>query len=184
MWRLVLIGALMIGALVPAGDLAVAGSRANRDAYWYLNHRCVQQAAHHYGVSPFLLEAIVHVESKGNPFAVGVNGRGGGKSQGPLSYTKAVELVTRLWKDGANFDVGLGQINSTNLEQYGVHPTHLLDPCVNLQWAAFVLRQKIDLFGNTWIAVGRYNGSKRVTQYAWKVYAALIHLGEVRKARR
>ena len=166
------------------GAEAFSGLSSSRETYWYLNHRCIHQAAHQYQVSPYLLEAIVHVESEGNALAVGVNGPGQGEFPGRLSYREAAELVTRLWKEGANFDVGLGQINSTNLEQYRVHPIYLLDPCVNLQWAAFVLRQKIDLFGNNWVAIGRYNGSKRLTQYVWKIYRALVHLNKVRQTYR
>ena len=184
MVHIVLVGALLFIALVPFRAEAGSEARSGRDTYWYLNHRCIQEAAHRYHVSPFLLEAIVHVESEGNPFAVGVNRQGVGESRGGLSYTTAAELVSRLWQQGANFDVGLGQINSRNLEQYRVHPVYLLDPCVNLQWAAFVLRQKLDLFGNTWVAIGRYNGSKRLTQYVWKIYRALVHLEKVRKTRR
>lgn len=180
----VLVGALLVIALVPIGAEAIGGLPLSRDTYWYLNHRCVQQAAHRYHVSPVLLEAIVHVESEGNPLAVGVNRQNEGESGGRLSYTQAAELVSRLWQQGANFDVGLGQINSRNLEQYRVHPVYLLDPCVNLQWAAFVLRQKLDLFGHNWVAIGRYNGSKRLTQYVWKIYRALVHLEQVRKTRR
>jgi soluble lytic murein transglycosylase-like protein len=171
-------------ALVPFRAEAGSEARSGRDTYWYLNHRCIQEAAHRYQVSPYLLEAIVHVESEGNPFAVGVNQPGESISPGRFSHTQAVELVSRLWQQGANFDVGLGQINSDNLEQYRVHPIYLLDPCVNLQWAAFVLRQKLDLFGNNWVAIGRYNGSKRLSQYVWKIYRALVHLEQIRKARR
>jgi type IV secretion system protein VirB1 len=184
MMHTVLVGALLVIALVPIGAEALGGLPLSRDTYWYLNHRCVQQAAHRYHVSPVLLEAIVHVESEGNPLAVGVNRQNEGESGGRLSYTQAAELVSRLWQQGANFDVGLGQINSRNLEQYRVHPAYLLDACVNLQWAAFVLRQKLDLFGNNWVAIGRYNGSKRLTQYVWKVYRSLVDLEQVRKTRR
>lgn len=179
-----LVGALLVGMLVPMGAESVSGASSGRDTYWYLNHRCIQEAAHRYQLSPFLLEAIVRVESEGNAFAVGINELSERKFPGRLSYTKAAELVSRLWKQGANFDVGLGQINSKNLEQYRVHPIYLLDPCVNLQWAAFVLRQKIDHFGNNWIAIGRYNGSKQLTQYVWKIYRALVHLNKVRQTHR
>ncbi len=184
MVHIVLVGALLVIALVPIQAEAASEARSGRETYWYLNHRCIQQAAHRYQVSPVLLEAIVHVESEGNPLAVGVNHQGEGQSRGKLSYTQAAELVSRLWRQGANFDVGLGQVNSRNMEQYRVHPVYLLDPCVNLQWAAFVLRQKLDLFGNNWVAIGRYNGSKRLTQYVWKIYRALVHLEQIRKTRR
>ena len=181
---MVLVGALLVIALVPPNAEAVSEARSGPDTYWYLSHRCIEEAAHRYQVSPLLLEAIVHVESEGNPLAVGVNRQGEGEAHGSLSYTQAAELVSRLWQQGANFDVGLGQINTRNLEQYRVHPVYLLDPCVNLQWAAFVLRQKLDLFGNNWVAIGRYNGAKRLTQYVWKIYRALVHLDKVRKTRR
>ena len=91
--------------------------------------------------------------------------------------------MAELWKSGANFDVGIAQINSVHMRQYKIDPVHFLDPCINIQWAAFVLRQKINEYQETWTAVGRYNGSRNIASYSWKVYRALERLAGIRRDR-
>jgi soluble lytic murein transglycosylase-like protein len=143
------------------------------DRFWYVNHSCVVAAANRYAVTVQILEAIILVESEGDPHAVNVNRDGKGDRRGPLSFKQATDLVAELWKVGANFDVGIAQINSVHMRQYKIDPVHFLDPCINIQWAAFVLRQKINEYQETWTAVGRYNGSRNIAGYSWKVYRAL-----------
>ena len=154
------------------------------DPFWYVNHPCVHQAAARYQLSPRILEAIVYVESEGNAYAVSVNRDGKGKSEGALTYSKAKAIVGHLWTSGKNFDVGVAQINSVHMRQYKLDPVYLLDPCINLHWAAFVLRQKVNEHKETWTAVGRYNGSRNIRGYSWKVYHALQRLDRVRQHRR
>ena len=154
------------------------------DPFWYVNHPCVNKAAALYRLSPRILEAIVYVESDGNAYAVSVNRDGKGTSQGVLTYSRAKVVVAQLWDAGKNFDVGVAQINSIHMRQYKLSPVYLLDPCINLHWAAFVLRQKINEHKETWTAVGRYNGSRNIRGYSWKVYHALQRLEKVRQQRR
>lgn len=144
-----------------------------QDPYWYVNHSCVAQAGTRYVLSPRILEALVYVEAKGNPYAVSVNINGKGHSQGILSLTDARRVVSKLWAEGKNFDVGMAQINSQHAKTYGLHPVVFLDPCVNLYWAAFILRQQVNRFHETWEAVGHYNGPRHVKEYSWKVFNAL-----------
>ena len=153
------------------------------DRFWYVNRSCVVAAANRYAVTVQILEAIILVESEGDPHAVNVNRDGKGDRRGPLSFKQATDLVAELWKAGANFDVGIAQINSVHMRQYKIDPVHFLDPCINIQWAAFVLRQKINEYQETWTAVGRYNGSRNIAGYSWKVYRALERLAGIRRAR-
>lgn len=134
--------------------------------------QCLLKAAHSYQLHPRLLTAIVRVENGGwNPLAVSINQNGRGYPQSVRSYQEAVNLVTRLWKQNVNFDVGLGQVNTINMERYRVHPVALLEPCTNLRYAARILRESIDRHGYNWKAIERYNGIN--PNYPWKVMKEL-----------
>ena len=65
------------------------------------------------GVSPQTLAAIAHTESRFNALAIGAN-RGGAVRQ-PRTREEAVRVARRLIASGANIDLGLAQINSSNL---------------------------------------------------------------------
>ena len=164
-----------------APDLVVAEKPPDR--FWYVDHNCVKAAASRYAVTVQILEAIILVESEGDPHAVNVNRDGKGDRRGPLSITQAKALVRELWSAGANFDVGIAQINSVHMRQYEIDPVNFLDPCINIQWAAYVLRQKINQYQETWTAVGRYNGSRNIEGYSWKIYRALERLAGIRRER-
>lgn len=133
---------------------------------------CVQGAASAYHLHPRLLHAIVRVENGAwNPLAISINRRGRGYPQSVRSYDQAVQTVTALWKKNENFDVGLGQVNTINMERFKIHPVYLLDPCTNLRYAARILRESIDRHGYNWKAIERYNGVN--PQYPWKIHQAL-----------
>lgn len=107
---------------------------------------CFAEAGDRYGVSPLSLWAITKAESDFNPGAVNYNKNG-------------------------SIDVGLMQINSVWSKQLGKTWDLLFDPCTNVMTGAWVLRQCIDQYGNTWEGIGCYNSrtpSKR------NVYAARI----------
>ena len=107
---------------------------------------CFAEAGDRYGVSPLALWAITKAESDFNPGAVNYNKNG-------------------------SIDVGLMQINSIHAKQLGKTWDLLFDPCTNVMTGAWVLRQCIDQYGNTWEGIGCYNSrtpSKR------NIYAARI----------
>lgn len=83
------------------------------------------------------MAAIVSVESRGNPYAIGVNR--GHQVRQPSSAAEAVTVAKRLLARGANIDLGLGQINSSNLKWLGLSVEAAFDPCSNLAAAARVL---------------------------------------------
>lgn len=88
-------------------------------------------------VAPSTLAAVVSVESKGNPLAIGVNR--GRQVRQPTNVAEAVAVAKRLLARGANLDLGLGQVNSANLRRLGLSVEDAFDPCRNLAAAARVL---------------------------------------------
>lgn len=84
------------------------------------------------------LAAVVSHESKTNPFAIGING-GARLSRAPETKEEAIEVSKKLIGMGISIDMGLSQINSTNLSKLGLTVEQLFDPCTNLQAGATVL---------------------------------------------
>jgi soluble lytic murein transglycosylase-like protein len=118
---------------------------------------CFAQAGAYQGVNPVILRAIAWFESKGNPDAVHRNADG-------------------------SIDVGQAQINSVHfgeLRQYGVPPKALKDACVNVYVAAWILKQKMIRYGNTWKAIGAYHSESPQPrdQYARGIYKVLVSWG-------
>jgi type IV secretion system protein VirB1 len=85
-----------------------------------------------------LLEAIVRVESGGDPLALAINGAVE-LVRAPRGRGDAARMARWLAAHGYNFDAGLAQVNSTNLARLGLDPASVFDPCLNLRAAATVL---------------------------------------------
>lgn len=90
------------------------------------------------GVSPGTMAAIAHAESRFEPLAIGVNR--GTPVRPPRTREEAVRLARRLIARGESVDLGLAQINSSNLTWLGLSLEAVFDPCRNLAAAATVLR--------------------------------------------
>lgn len=88
--------------------------------------------------APETLVSVVRVESGFDPLVIGVNGRRPAQIH-PTSKAEAVATAERLMAQGANFDLGLGQINVRNLTPLGLSIEDAFDPCRNLAAAAQVL---------------------------------------------
>lgn len=98
---------------------------------------CVAPAADYHKVNPWVLKAILKVESNFNPRAANRNANG-------------------------TVDVGMAQINSMHfarLGKYGITPAHLMDGCVSTYVAAWHLASKIREHGNTWFAIAAYHST-------------------------
>ncbi|WP_224788650.1 lytic transglycosylase domain-containing protein [Pandoraea terrae] len=124
---------------------------------------CFEQAGMYQGVNPTLLRAIAWYESKGDPRAVHRNANG-------------------------SVDIGQLQINSvhfTALAQNGVPSRALTDACVNIYVAAWLLKQKMVKYGNTWSAVGAYHSEtpNKRDAYARGIQKVLVTWGELPTAR-
>lgn len=172
------LGAMVVVLSVPALGVAKGdkqGIRALVEERAHPFQACLEKAASTYQLPSPLLRAIVQVEN-GNwdPLAVSVNQRGKGIPQTVRSMNEAVSLVTRLWKQNVNFDVGLGQVNTKNMERFRIHPISLLDGCSNLEVSARILSESTERHGYNWRAIERYNGIN--PQYPWRVKKALDQL--------
>jgi soluble lytic murein transglycosylase-like protein len=101
------------------------------------NAPCVAAAAQRHDVNPWVLKAILKVESDFNPLAVNKNANG-------------------------TVDVGMAQINSIHfgkLAKYGIAPADLMDGCNATYVAAWHLANQIRVHGNTWFGVASYHSA-------------------------
>lgn len=120
---------------------------------------CVSGAAQYHGVNPWVLRAILKVESDFNPRAMNRNANG-------------------------TVDVGMGQINSIHfaeLGRWGIAPGNLMDGCVATYVAAWHLSKKIRKYGNSWFAVASYHSTSpcQNSRYAGLLWNALAGWGVV-----
>jgi type IV secretion system protein VirB1 len=89
-------------------------------------------------VAPATLQAIVQVESGGNPLALHVNGIS--VQPAPARDAReAAEVAEGYIARGYSVDVGLMQVNSRNLLALGTTVDLVLDPCMNIRAGATVL---------------------------------------------
>lgn len=91
-------------------------------------------------VHPETMTRLVQHESKGRPWAIGVNGPSQLPNQ-PRSKSEAVSAAKKLHENGVNFDAGLGQLNSKNIARFGLSFDQAFDPCTNLSYSAQILQE-------------------------------------------
>ncbi|SMB33265.1 Type IV secretion system protein virB1 (plasmid) [Sterolibacterium denitrificans] len=84
------------------------------------------------------MAAIVRTESAFRPLAIGVNG-GARLARQPENKAEAVATAEWLIANGYNIDMGLGQVNSTNLRKTGLTVEDAFDACKNIAAAATIL---------------------------------------------
>jgi len=115
-------------------------------------------------VHPVTLEAIVRVESSGNPVAVNVNGLQVGQQPHPATPAEAERVATAYIRRGYSVDLGLMQVNSRNLPALGYTVAQVLDPCTNIRAGGTILAA--DYAGATRI----YGEGQRALQAALSAY--------------
>jgi type IV secretion system protein VirB1 len=81
-------------------------------------------------VAPETVLAIVRTESGGRPFALNVNGDRQPPRQ--TNSADAVRTAQRYTAAGFSVDLGLGQINSRNMQWLGLTWETVFDPCTNI----------------------------------------------------
>lgn len=91
-------------------------------------------------VAPQTLLAIIEVESRFNPLAIGVNGPAP-RALRAVDRERARSLAASLIAEGVSIDLGLAQINVGNLRRLGLSLDDAFDPCRNLAAAAVILRE-------------------------------------------
>jgi type IV secretion system protein VirB1 len=97
-----------------------------------LAHQCAPS------VAPETLVSVVYTESHFNPYAMGINAKGV-STPAAADRVSAAAAARSLISRGYNIDLGLGQINSSNLKWLGLSIEDAFDPCRNLAAAARVL---------------------------------------------
>jgi type IV secretion system protein VirB1 len=118
--------------LIGSGNTATA-EQISLQAFYVLAENCAPS------VAPEIMEKLVRIESGFNRFAIGVNGAER-RSHTPTSRDEAVQIARELIGQGHSIDMGLGQINSANLEWLGLTVDAVFDSCTNLKAAERVLR--------------------------------------------
>ncbi|WP_296653688.1 lytic transglycosylase domain-containing protein [Paraburkholderia sp.] len=149
---------LRVGALCAWAALLALGSSAAHAAP--PADDCFDRAGAYQGVNPLVLRAVAWRESKGDATAINRNANG-------------------------SIDVGQLQINSIHfpeLESRGIPHRALTDPCVNIFVAAWLLKQKMVRYGNTWRAIGAYHSESPHERdaYARSIQAILANWGLLR----
>ena len=91
-------------------------------------------------VAPDTMNAIVRVESGGNPLAINVNG-GQRLARQPANRQEAIGWTSWLIARGYSVDMGLAQVNSRNLQRMGVSAAQMFEPCDNLRTGARILSE-------------------------------------------
>jgi soluble lytic murein transglycosylase-like protein len=134
-------------------SLSLAAASAHADD-------CFEQAGAYQGVNPLVLRAVAWRESKGDAAAINHNANG-------------------------SVDLGQLQINSihfSDLARAGIPHRALMDPCVNVFVAAWLMKQKMVKYGNTWRAIGAYHSEspKQRDAYARSIQQILVSWGELR----
>jgi type IV secretion system protein VirB1 len=89
-------------------------------------------------VAPATLEAVISVESGGNPFAVHINGLHQ-QLPSPRDVKEAAKIAEQYIARGYSVDLGLMQVNSRNLSVLGVTIEQVLDPCTNIRSGSKIL---------------------------------------------
>lgn len=89
------------------------------------------------GVDPRTTQAIIKVESGGNPYVI--NDNTGKRSYKLRSKEEAGWYAYYLLRQGRSIDMGLMQINSIHLEGMKINYYDLFDPCYNISIGTRVL---------------------------------------------
>jgi len=90
-------------------------------------------------VHPATIQAIIEVESGGNPLAILDNATG--KSYKPKDRTQAIRIAADLLAQGHSLDMGLMQINSQHLKKRKIDYRQLFDPCINIRAGTKILAE-------------------------------------------
>lgn len=128
-----------------------------------IENLCLEQ-----DVSSSLVMAIAEHESRLNPFAINISGKG----YYPKEKGEAQALIEKAIKSGASYDVGVMQVNNYWIKKLQLDPVSLLDPQTNISLGVNILKNEIGRHGFTWKAVGSYHSpnSTRSNHYAWLIY--------------
>ncbi|MBQ9275209.1 MAG: lytic transglycosylase domain-containing protein [Succinivibrio sp.] len=120
------------------------------------------------------LAAVALTESSFNPYAVAIVG---GRGFSNLTKAQATKLIGALERTGANYSVGLMQVNKVNFKRFGVSGTDLLDPCLNLKVGAEILSECYERAGRRYDSADPQNQAKRLGDAMSCYYAGNFSTG-------
>jgi type IV secretion system protein VirB1 len=89
-------------------------------------------------IAPATLEAVVAVESRGDPLAIHVNGVRV-QPRRPADAAEAARVALAYIRAGYTVDIGLMQVNSANLPALGITVDQVLEPCANIRAGGTIL---------------------------------------------
>jgi len=150
---------LIAVTLLMAGSITGARATSSSPNDTKPLNKCIVGAAQYHGVNPYLLRAILVVESRLNPKAINVNMNG-----------------TR--------DIGVAQINYIHLpvlQNHGIKESHLMDGCVNTYVGAWLLRKQISRHGLNWFGIAAYHSvtPDKNFRYQVLVYNEMVRSGAI-----
>ena len=132
--------ALMLAAIFPFQTMAAQLPRSpqpaapsQRVSFNQLAEQCGST------VHPDTLQAVARVESKFNPYVIGVVG--GALKKQPETLSEAIATANKLHREGRNFSMGLMQINKKNLAHFGLNYETVFHPCKNVATGAAILQE-------------------------------------------
>lgn len=85
------------------------------------------------------VQAVIRVESAGDPLALNANRNGTAVSLQAADIAQAVQLAQQEIRAGNSVDVGLMQINSRNLAKLRITLPEAFNPCTNIAAGAQIL---------------------------------------------
>lgn len=129
--------AFAVATLITGIASAVYAEQIPLTAFHVLAENCAPS------VAPEIMEKLVRTESGFNLFAIGVNGAER-RNYNPASKEEAVRSARELIAQGHSIDMGLGQINSANLDWLGLTVDTVFDSCTNMNASEQVLRDGYD----------------------------------------
>jgi type IV secretion system protein VirB1 len=94
-------------------------------------------------LSATTIMAIIAVESRGDPLAIRVNGANVTVPP-PQDAEAAAATANRLLAEGYSLDLGLMQVNTSNLSALHVSVRAMFSPCANIAAGSLIFRQDYD----------------------------------------
>lgn len=110
------------------------------------------------------MTSVIMVESGAWPWTIGDNSSKPHRGYHEKTYGDAVARAHELMDQGHNLDLGLAQLNTSNLRGLGLSVEQALDPCVNVRSGAHILSNSY-----TW-ASDVYGPGQIALRHAFRAY--------------
>ncbi len=130
-------------------------------------------------VAPKTSLAIIAVESSGRPYAIDDDTMH--RAYFPTTRRAGIAKARELWRLGHTFDIGLSQLNSSNLERLQLTIEDAFDPCTNIWAGSRILmddyRAAARVYGPGQVALyhafqaynsGNLSGAARYADVVWR----------------